>query len=355
MINVLGLALYGPLAASTRYRLGQFVPGLAEHGISLQIHHLLGDDYLRARFKTGALPLTPMLRGGIARLGDLWRHKRYRAAVLHCELFPVLPGWAETAFLRLPYVYDFDDAFYLKYKTGRMGFASPLLGRKFDQVMRGAAAITAGNRHLANHASARNPNVTLLPTVVDIQRYVPALTRMNPTFTVGWIGSPSTAAYLSALAAPLEILGAEMPLNFVVIGGKAPRIPNVNVIEVEWQESTEVDLINTFDVGVMPLPDDEWARGKCAFKLIQYMACAVPVVASPVGANADVVSPECGFLASSMDAWVGSLRLLRDDAALRKRMGEAGRQRVVDHYSLGTALPKMAEAILFAANQGGKR
>ena len=100
------------------------------------------------------------------------------------------------------------------------------------------------------------------------------------------------------LVQPLAALGAEAPLRFVVIGGKAPAISNVEVVELPWQEHTEVDLINTFDVGIMPLPDDDWARGKCAFKLIQYMACGVPVVASAVGANVDVVDADCGLLAS---------------------------------------------------------
>jgi hypothetical protein len=104
----------------------------------------------------------------------------------------------------------------------------------------------------------------------------------------------------------------------------------------------------------MPLPDDDWARGKCAFKLIQYMACAVPVVASPVGANADVVTLECGLMARSAAEWLQALRTIRDDVDLRQRMGEAGRQRVVDHFSLHTALPKLAEVILLAANKGAR-
>ncbi len=353
MIKVLGLALYGPLAASTRYRLGQYVPGLADQGINLQICHLLGDDYLRRRFGGGSLPIADLLRAGVARLADLLHQHEYDVAMLHCELFPLLPGWIERALIRKPYVYDFDDAFYLKYRSGRMGVARPLLGRKFDTVIAGAAAVTAGNHVLAQYARQYNANTHYLPTVIDTGRYLPRpASRSGRVFTVGWIGSPSTAPYLSELVAPLSAIGQEGPVQFIVIGGKAPAVPNVTVDEIDWHEHTEVDLINSFDVGVMPLPDDDWARGKCAFKLIQYMACAVPVIASPVGANADVVSAECGLMAATPQEWADALRLLRDQPGKCADMGQAGRERVVQHYSLDRNLPMLAGVIREVAGKG---
>lgn len=346
MIKVLGFALYGPLAASTRYRLGQYVPGLAKHGIDLQICHLLGDEYLRQRFSSGSLPVVTLLQAGLARFADLWGQHEYALAMLHCELFPLLPGSIERSLIRIPYVYDFDDAFYLKYRSGRMKLARPLLGNKFDTVIKGAAAVTAGNHVLAQYARRYNAATDYLPTVVDANRYLPQLvSRSSHVFTVGWIGSPSTMPYLSALVAPLSAIGQEGSVRFIVIGGRAPDIPNVTVVEVEWTENTEVDLINSFDVGVMPLPNDDWARGKCAFKLIQYMACAVPVIASPVGANADVVSDECGLLAATQQEWTDALRVMRDQPIKRTVMGQAGRERVVKHYSLEQNLPKLAKII----------
>ena len=345
MIKVLGLALYGPLAASTRYRLGQYVSGLASQGIDLQICHLLGDDYLRSRFTHTTLPIAAMLQAGLARLADLRRQTKYDAAMLHCELFPLMPGWLERALIRLPYIYDFDDAFYLKYRSGRLGVAKSLLGNKFDTVMAGAAAVTAGNHVLRQYATQFNSNTHYLATVVDTARYLPARNQRNDMFTVGWIGSPSTAPYLSALIEPLSALGKEGPVRLVVIGGKAPVIPNVTVVEIDWQEQTEVDLINSFDIGVMPLPDDDWARGKCAFKLIQYMACAVPVIASRVGANVEVVNGECGLLATTPDEWVHGLRMFRDQSTKRTEMGLAGRERVVQNYSLHRNLP-LLEAVI---------
>ena len=345
VIKVLGLALYGPLAASTRYRLGQYVPGLARSGIDLQICHLLDDDYLRSRFSGGGFPIPAMLKAGLARVSDLRHQAKFDAALLYGELFPLMPGWLDRSLIRLPYIFDFDDAFYLKYRKGRLGLARPLLGNKFDTLMAGAAAVTAGNHVLSQYARQHNANSHDLPTVVDIERYLPARKERNDMFTVGWIGSPSTAPYLAELVQPLAVLGKEGPVRLVVIGGNAPVIPNVTVVEVAWQEQTEIGLINSFDVGVMPLPDDEWTRGKCAFKLIQYMACAVPVIASRVGANVAVVGKDCGILVESAYDWVDALRLMRDQPTTRTRMGEAARERVVQHYSLQRNLPVLGAVI----------
>lgn len=345
MIKVLGLALYGPLAASTRYRLGQYVPGLAKQGINLEICHLLDDDYLRKRFSGGSPSLPAMLGMGLKRFADLRRLHDYDMAIWYCELFPLLPGWLERYLVSMPYVYDFDDAFFLKYRSPRFKMLAHVLSNKFDTVIAGAAAVTAGNHVLAGYAKQHNANTGLLPTVVDTLRYLPARTGRNDMFTVGWVGSPSTAVYLSELIEPLTALAKEGAVRLVVIGGKAPVIPGVTVVELPWSEASEIELINSFDVGVMPLPDDDWARGKCAFKLIQYMACAVPVIASRVGANVDVVDAECGFLASNAHEWLEALRLLRDRQDQCEQMGEAGRERIVQHYSLERNLPVLAKVI----------
>lgn len=346
MIRVLGLALYGPLAASTRYRLGQYVSQLASVGIEMQINCLLGDNYLRNRFGAGSLPIMDLLHAGFTRVSRLLHCTDYDLVMLHCELFPLFPWWIEHIMLSKPYIYDFDDAFYLKYRSGNMGILSPLLGSKFDSVISGAAAVTSGNSVLAEYAMKHNSNTCILPTVVDIQRYLPkASVRVGIDFTIGWIGSPSTAPYLSELITPLSVIGKEGPVRLVVIGGNAPVVPNVTVVEIDWQESTEIELINSFDVGVMPLPDNDWSRGKCAFKLIQYMACAIPVIASPVGTNIDLIKGDCGLFASTQQEWIDMFRMLRDQPVKCSQMGQAGRKRVVQEYSLHRNVPILADVI----------
>ena len=344
-IRVLGLSLYGSQAASTRYRLMQYSSGLRNEGIDIEIEALLGNEYINAKFAGSQYPLTKLLADYCKRISILFGQHNYDVAIVQAELFPLLPGIIESKLLMIPYIYDFDDAFFLKYRSDRFKGVSFLLRNKFDSVVSRAAAVTAGNRYLADYATHWNPATRLLPTVVDTDRYIVAPNKRGEVFTVGWIGSPSTSVYLSELTQPLARLGQEGPVRFVVVGGHCADIEGVEVANMPWSEATEVGVINTFDVGVMPLFDDEWARGKCAFKLIQYMACGVPALASPVGANAQVVDAACGLLAGTPGAWLDGLRRLRDDVALRKSMGGAARKQVEQFYSLRSMLPIMAETI----------
>ena len=345
MVKVCGLTLYGAQAASTRYRLGQYVPGLKAEGIDLHISPLLGDDYVRFTFIGKTYSFKRLIVDYTRQLASLTKQGRYDLAIVQAELFPLLPGGIESRLLGIPYIYDFDDAFFLKYRQERFRRVSFVLKDKFAAVISRAAAVLAGNHYLVDYANQLNPATTFLPTVVDTDRYVHLPSERDDKFTVGWIGSPSTSVYLSAMALPLAQLGREGPIRFVIVGGRSEAIDGVEVVNLPWEEATEVSLINTFDVGVMPLFDDEWARGKCALKLIQYMACGVPVVASPVGANLDVVGSDCGLLAKDDGDWALALRRLRDDVRLRKDMGLAGHERVVKNYSLSVGLPIMAQAI----------
>lgn len=346
MTKVLGLALYGPLAASNRYRLGQYIPGLAIDGIDLHVCHLLGDDYLSARFNKSNLPIVSMLERVVSRFHDMLNQNSYDALILQYELMPFMPALIESAMIRMPYIYDIDDAFYLKHRIQGRPLRELLLGNKYDTLISRASTVIAGNRELVRYAKHLNPNTYLFPTVVDDTRYLPMTnSRGSNVFTVGWIGSPSTAPYLSELVAPLSLIGKEGHVRFIVIGGKAPEIPNVSVVQLDWNEDTELELINSFDVGVMPLPDNDWTRGKCAFKLIQYMACALPVVASPVGANLDVINSQCGLTASNPNEWADAFRTLRDNPLIRHEMGLVGRMRVSQQYSLKQNLPTLSAII----------
>lgn len=345
MIKVLGLGLYGPQAAGTRYRLMQYGPGLRRHGISLEVKALLGDNYVRKTFAGERYPFSSLMGDYLDRVGLLLRQRSYDIAILHLELFPLLPGIIESRLLTIPYIYDLDDAFFLKYRADRFKRVSFLLKDKFDPIVSRAAVVTAGNQYLVDYARQWNPETVWVPTVVDTDRYIHSPNNCDSVFTIGWIGSPSTSVHLSKLIEPLADLGKEGPVRLVVIGGRCPAIEGVDVVHLSWSEAKEVSMINTFDVGVMPLFDDDWTRGKCALKLLQYMACALPVVASPVGANLNVVSAGCGFLAEGPEAWCDSLRRLRNDSSLRRSMGEMGRRRAEDLYSLRSALPTMVKTI----------
>ena len=185
-----------------------------------------------------------------------------------------------------------------------------------------------------------------MPTVVDTVRYKVLKKTVTNALTVGWIGSPSTASYLKGISKPLSILGESQDVRLVVIGGKAPCIKNVDVIELPWNEDDEVNEINNFDIGVMPLPDSPWERGKCGFKLIQYMACGLPVIASPIGVNSEIVEHGVnGFLVETDEEWESSLRTLMGDPELRHRMGQAGRVKIERQYSLQVTGPVLTSVI----------
>ena len=349
MIRVLALSLYGPLAASHRVRLSQFQSGLAAAGIDMQIQSLLNDAYLKCMFSGRRPSPLNLLAAYVRRLQSVCKANRYDLLIVHCELLPFLPGWLERQFLKIPFIYDFDDAFFLKYRTGRFRLLQPLLGAKADRMMAASVAVSAGNSALAVYARRFNSNVAVLPSVVDTDQFRPAeppqAERAAQPFTVGWIGSPSTAPYLQILVEPLQQLARERPVRLLVVGGPAPAIAGVEVIEHPWSLEQEVPLIQQFDVGVMPLPDTPWTRGKCAYKLIQCMACSIPVLASRVGANVEAVPPECGLLAESSAEWLAAFRRLAADPELRQRMGTAARHWVEQHYSLRSALPVLIQVI----------
>jgi glycosyltransferase involved in cell wall biosynthesis len=256
-----------------------------------------------------------------------------------------MPAILEQKLLSIPYIYDFDDAFYLRYKTGKLKVFNFFIGDKFKLTIRNASVITAGNSNLANYAKKYNTKTHLFPSVVDTNHYYPANKKNLNTFTLGWIGSRTTEQYLNLLIEPLEKIGKLIKINFIVVGGKAPIIRNINTIELPWHANTEVDLINSFDVGVMPLQNDEWAKGKCAFKLIQYMACGIPVVASKVGANTEVVTSNCGFLVENSEDWICTILELSKNQKLREKMGIESRIRVQKYYSVNNNLPKLVEII----------
>ncbi len=347
-MRVLGLALYGEMAASNRVRLGQYIDNLREEGISLQLQSLIDGPLLKSRLQNKQIRLADVFICYIRRFYFLIKNRDFDLIILHCELFPFLPGWIERLFLNRPYIYDFDDAFFLKYSTGKYAGFYKILSPKFPRVIAGATAVTAGNRFLADYARNHNQNVFLLPSVVDTKKLLPLNLSNRSFFTIGWIGTPSTAGYLRQVVEPLRRLGSLMQVRFVVVGGKAPKIYGVDVRELEWKDGFEAEVISTFDVGIMPIPDDDWARGKCAYKLIQYMSCGVPVVASRVGANIEVVTEDCGFLVDTPESWFDALLKLTDPD-MRASFGLSARARALSNFSLDKNFPKLLEVITFAS------
>ena len=223
-----------------------------------------------------------------------------------------------------------------------------------------AALVVGGNSYLAQRAiDAGATWVEVLPTVVNLDRY-PIRSPLESSADSGalsvlrivWIGSPSTAHYLDLLRETLKELATHTPFVLRVIGASEVSIPGVEVETIAWTEDTEVDSISSCAVGIMPLEDSPWEKGKCGYKLIQYMACSLPVVASAVGANVEIVEDgKNGYLVRSTDEWVVALRTLLESPRLRAEMGKAGRARVEENYCLQKTGPRLVELLRVASKK----
>ena len=355
MTRVLALPKYGRLGASSRLRTLQYLPALEAAGLEVDVFPLLGDEYVSGLYR-GRIPFLAVLRAYVARIARMLARTRYDVVWFEKELLPWLPGAIEASLTRARsrVVVDYDDAVFHRYACNRSPLVRRLFGRKIDGVMRRASLVLVGNEHLAQYArGAGAVGVEWLPTVVDLDRYAPReAAEPGAPVVLGWIGSPSTAPYLRGIADVVARLAQSHPLRCVAIGARPDQLEGTPFEALPWSEATEAALLRTLDIGVMPLPDGPFERGKCGYKLIQYMACALPVVASPVGANRDIVEQgRNGFLASGADEWRAALHALVADPGLRRRFGEAGRRSVEQCYSLQVHAPRLAR--LLTGEHGG--
>lgn len=350
-MKILAFLKYGTLAASTRQRLVQYEPSLAEADIEVEYVPLLDNDHLRRLASGRKASPAVTARSYWNRMYQLLTRRDFDLLWVHCELFPYLPGLFErlAAATGKPIVFDYDDAIFHMYDSSGNPMVRALLGRKLKPLLRRASLCCCGNRYLLDYASRYSPDTMLLPTIVDTDVYLPVGPRApSAPVTIGWIGSPSTWPYVRPLLPLLRDLAETRGVRVRIVGAgpdaRADGFPGLDF--VEWSEGSEVDEVRAMDVGIMPLPDDIWAKGKCGYKLIQYMACALPVVASPVGVNCEIIAAGGnGFLADGEGEWRDSLVRLIDDSELRRTFGAAGRRRVEESYSLQVHAPRLVEAL----------
>lgn len=327
----------------------QYLPWLQQAGAEVTVRPLLSDELLIARYQRGGYGLWSLFQAYANRLLALFACHHFDVVWIEKEALPWFPAWLERWLLRrVPYVLDFDDAIFHNYDLHRFAWVRHFYGRRIDCLMEGARLVIAGNRYLADRATAAGARwVEVVPTVVDLVRY-PAKQAYSVATTprIVWIGSPSTLQYLLELVEPLRTLTKQRTFTLRVIGGGAVSIPGVDVEVVAWSVDREAAAIVECDVGIMPLRDTPWEQGKCAYKLIQYMACGLPTMASPIGANCEVViEGETGFFADTPSEWVEKLEQLLDDPALRERFGQAGRAQVQDAYCLQQVAPKLVQLL----------
>lgn len=345
-MRVLVLPRYERLGSSSRVRFYQYFPYLQSAGVEITSIPFFDDDYVRRIYAGQPVRLPRVLKAYLKRLQIVLQSSRFDILWIEKELFPWMPPWFEgwLGRSRIPYVVDYDDAVFHRYDMHRSALVRSTLGHKIDRVMKSSALVVAGNEYLAERAKqAGAKRVELLPSVVDVSHYQTKSKSAKSPFQIGWIGSPVTAPYLAEIQDALTTLAQETAIHVILIGAENSKVfPGILTTILPWDEQIELSLGNLFDVGIMPLTDGPFERGKCGYKLVQYMAAGLPVVASPVGVNRQMVEwGNNGYLAVSAEEWVTALRNLIYDEELRSSMGRAGRQKVEQMYNLQVTAPRL--------------
>lgn len=352
---------YDSSQAATRVRVLQYLPFLMEAEIDVEIFPIINFDGISGR--SNSLKFWKSRLKSYYRVGKrLFKEKGKKSLIhLHSELFPFMPFWLEYGYLlflgKSKYIIELDDAWFHRYDAHNSTIIRLLLGKKINLLMRHSVLVIAGNQYIADRAKLVGAKrIEIVPTVVDFEKYenyllsskdkqptsnktvIPSLQetlnyKNKPI--IGWIGSPATTKFLLTITNVIKRLNHNGIANFVAFGADPHQVNGLPIKVIPWNEQIELETLCQFDIGIMPVTDSLFERGKCGYKLIQYMACGLPVVASPVGVNnAIVVHNETGYLASTEDEWFNYLSLLCSDFELRNQLGQEGRVRADMHYSL---------------------
>ena len=347
-MRVLALTKYDARGASSRVRLLQYLPYFERNGIDVSVRPLLPNEYLRRRYSGEKVDAAALLRYYGRRIRDAMQASNYDLVWVEYEILPWLPASFERLLLRrCAYIVDYDDAIFHNYDQHASRIVRTILGKKIDVVMRNAAAVVAGNRYLGERAASSGArNIEIIPSVVDLARFTHPDCVPEGPFTVGWIGSPGSERLLDHIAPVLAELIARRRVKVVLVGASPRALNDVPHESWPWHVDTEGAAIQRFNVGIMPLAGSPWDKGKCGYKLIQYMAAAKPVIASPVGVNTEIVDHgKTGFLASSPDEWSAAIETLCSDPALCLQLGKAGRRRAAERYNVVVTAPRLIALI----------
>jgi glycosyltransferase involved in cell wall biosynthesis len=314
--------------AGTRYRFPQFIPSLIQKGIEIDLQRIESSPlrFLRMLYTLKEKDIVVILR----KLLSPWKQRLIRR-------------FAKKI------IFEYDDS--IMYRSSRWSNQySDTRRSRFKRMMKVCDRVIAGNQFLKEEAAkyVDEEKVHVIPTVVDIERYVSKQHHdSKDKVIIGWFGSKGTLYYLKQLVPVLTEIGKRFPFaQLKIVCNDFLDVPTMHVIKKEWSEEDEVADLQSFDIGLGPLTDDVWTRGKCGLKLVQYLAVGVPVICSPVGANKEIVSDgDVGLWARDTREWIEKLSLLIDKPELRKEMGEKGRKRIERRYSLQAIVPQLVDML----------
>lgn len=330
-------------APGQRYRIEQWAAFLEQTGVELsyepfrreELHSLLARPGNTMR-KIWLTAIESARRLKVPRM-----IKDYDLIYIYKEVALLGPALIESwiGMKGVPVVFDMDDAIFLhspSYSPVNRYFRWMKFPGKTRTICSLASHVIVGNSYLADYASRFNQNVTIIPSTIDAVKYTLGDAKPDrEPLVIGWSGSYSTVQHLNTVRRVLMRLAEKEKFRVRVIGTSDYKIDGVDVETIPWRSETEVADLRPIDIGIMPLPDDEWARGKCGFKALQYMALGIPTVCSPVGVNSKIIhDEENGLLAATEDQWIDKLTRLLQSRSLRERLGTAGRATVEAEYSM---------------------
>lgn len=331
-------------APSQRFRVENLLFLLDEKGFEYKLVPFMSSDTWQILYKKGSLPskVFGIVKSFLNRWSTvLFSAYRFDYIFIHREAAPIGPPFVEwflTKIIRKKIIYDFDDAIWIPNTSAENKLAGLVKAFwKVPYICRWSYKVSAGNDYLCSFASQSGAkNVVRIPTVVNTQsRYNVCKQHEAKTPVVGWTGSHSTLKFLDLIVPIIVRLQNELDFDFLVIADKKPDLPIQNWQFCPWNEETEIPDLLKIDVGIMPLKDDAWSEGKCGFKLIQYLSLGIPAVAHSVGVNKQIIKHgKNGFLADTEQDWEQSLRRLITDPVLRNTFGAAGRQKMIQEYSI---------------------
>jgi glycosyltransferase involved in cell wall biosynthesis len=344
---------------SQRFRIEQYFPYLQEEGFTCDYSWFIDEHDDKIFYSAGNLigKSAVLIKAVMVRLRDLMRANRYDIIFVQREAFMTGTTFFERQFARskAKLVFDFDDAIWLE-ETSEANQKLNWLKRasKTADIIQVSDMVIAGNHYLASYAQKYNKNVVVIPTVVDTTHYIPALKSSTNTVCIGWSGSKTTIKHLRLLIPVLKLLKEKFgdQVSIKQISDKNFEVPGLPVESSDWNLSSEVTELNKIDIGLMPLPDDEWSKGKCGFKAILYMAMEIPPVVSPVGVNTEIIQHgENGFLAANDEDWMNYISALVESPGLRKAIGLKARETVEKKYSVQSQKKKLVTLLRNLLNQ----
>ncbi len=344
MPKILFVASHRPnRSPAQRFRFEQYLDYLKQNGYDYHFSYLINENDDKIFYTPGNLhnKLLIFLRSAWRRLSDVMNANKYDVIFVQREAFMTGSRLFEKLFAnsRAKLVFDFDDAIWnhdVSDANRKFGWLKD--PGKTSKIIELSDLVIAGNQYLADYASRFNSNVFIIPTTIDTDEYRPVKNvKHGDKIVIGWSGSITTIRHFEIAIPFLRKLYEKYGdrLEFKVIGDGNYKNDELKIKGLPWRKEDELKELSSFDIGVMPIPDDDWSKGKCGLKGLQYMALEIATVMSPVGVNSVIIKDGVnGFLASEVDEWVEKISLLIEDADLRSRLGKAARKTVEDYYSV---------------------